>query len=70
MDSKQIGRFGEKQALKYLVNHGYTIVDYNYYSRYGELDIVARIDGIYVFVEVKTRTSGGLWQTCRSGLAD
>ncbi len=57
MDKRQLGRYGEKQALKYLVNHGYTIIDYNYYSRYGEIDIVASIQGIYVFVEVKTRTS-------------
>ncbi len=57
MDNRQKGRFGEKKAMTYLINHGYTIVDINYYCRYGEIDIVAKKAGIFVFVEVKARTS-------------
>jgi putative endonuclease len=57
LDKIKKGKFGEKQALKYLVKHGYNIIDYNYYSRYGEIDIIATYMGCYVFVEVKTRSS-------------
>ena len=58
MDKKQKGRFGEKKAMTYLINHGYTIVDINYYCRYGEIDIIAKKSGIFIFVEVKTRSTG------------
>jgi len=57
LDRKEKGRFGEKQALKYLVKKGYNILSYNYYSRYGEIDIVASRSGEIIFVEVKTRSS-------------
>ena len=57
MNNRLTGNMGEKKAMKYLVNHGYTIVDLNYYARYGEIDIVARKQGVYIFVEVKTRST-------------
>ena len=56
MDNIKKGRFGEKLALKYLVNKGYNIIGYNYYTRYGEIDIIATHSGVYIFVEVKTRS--------------
>jgi len=57
MDNRQKGRLGEKKAMTYLINHGYTIVDINYYCRYGEIDIIAKKGGYFVFVEVKARSS-------------
>ena len=57
MDNRQKGRFGEKRAMTYLINHGYTIVDINYFCRYGEIDIIAKKAGYFIFVEVKTRSS-------------
>ncbi|MEX1307199.1 MAG: YraN family protein [Eubacteriales bacterium] len=57
MDNKQKGRFGEKKAMTYLINRGYTIVDINYFCRYGEIDIIAKKAGVFIFVEVKTRSS-------------
>lgn len=56
MDKIKKGKFGEKQALKYLVKKGYNIIDLNYYTRYGEIDIIATYLGVYIFVEVKTRS--------------
>lgn len=48
---------GETIAKSYLTQTGVTIIDSNYYSAYGELDIIAQDKEEIVFVEVKTRTS-------------
>lgn len=57
MNRKQaIGRWGENVAAEYLRNRGYEIVARNLRTPYGELDVIARKDGVIVFVEVKTRT--------------
>ena len=51
------GRAGEEAALQILQMRGYKILDRNFRSRYGEIDIVAQDGNILVFVEVKTRWS-------------
>jgi len=53
---KQIGDYGEKLAMQYLVNHGYNILDTHFSGRFGEIDIIASKEGKIHFVEVKTRT--------------
>lgn len=53
----EIGRWGEKLAEQFLAAHGYAILARNARTPYGELDLVAQIDAMIVFVEVKTRTS-------------
>lgn len=51
------GRRGETDAANYAVEHGYTLVDRNYYTPYGEIDLVLRDpEGRWVFTEVKSRT--------------
>lgn len=51
------GRSGEEKAGKHLKKLGYRIIEKNFRTRFGEIDIIAE-DGEYlVFVEVKTRTS-------------
>lgn len=42
-------------ALAYLEERGYEIVERNYRTRHGEIDLVVRRDGTLVFVEVKLR---------------
>jgi len=54
---KEIGNKGEQLAADYLKDKGYHLLDYNFHTRYGELDLVMLEKGIIVFVEVKTRTS-------------
>ena len=56
-NKRQIGAGREKMAGQYLVSQGYDILEYNFYSRYGEVDIVARHGEYLVFVEVKYRKS-------------
>lgn len=58
MSTRQIGKLGEQVASRYLSTKGYTILETNYFTRYGEIDLVARDKaGTIVFAEVKTRTS-------------
>ena len=54
---KRIGNKGEQIASEYLSDKGYRIIDRNYHTRYGEIDLVAREGEALVFIEVKTRTN-------------
>ena len=54
-NKRAIGKKGEKVACNFLTSHGYKIVFCNYYSKYGEIDIIAENEKYIVFVEVKTR---------------
>lgn len=55
MKSSDIGRLGEDKAVEYLQRRGYIILQRNYHSRYGEIDIIAEKNNIICFIEVKTR---------------
>lgn len=48
---------GEQKAAEYLKQQGYRILQRNFYSRYGEIDIIAREGRYLVFIEVKYRTN-------------
>lgn len=54
---QQTGKLGEEIAAKYLLKEGYSIFERNYFSYYGEIDIIARDkkNNEIVFIEVKTR---------------
>ena len=54
-----LGRVGEELATAHLLRLGYEIVERNYRTRWGELDIVARVGATLAFCEVKTRRAGG-----------
>jgi putative endonuclease len=56
-ERKKLGNRGEKIAAKFLRKQGYRIIEKNYHSRLGEIDIVAKENESIVFVEVKTRCS-------------
>jgi putative endonuclease len=53
---KNIGDNGEEFAARMLEDSGYRILERNYTTRYGEIDIIALRDGVLHFIEVKTRT--------------
>lgn len=55
--NKNIGDFGENIAAEYLIGKGYEILEKNYHTAVGEIDIIARSGKTVVFVEVKTRSS-------------
>ena len=52
---RHTGDRGESLAAKVLKKSGYKIVEQNYRSTLGEIDIIARDGGVLVFVEVKAR---------------
>ena len=54
------GARGEFTAVWYLRLKGYRIVRRNFRCRLGEIDIIARKNGLWVFVEVRTRAPGAL----------
>ena len=57
MNKRKFGIIGEKIAQGYLINKGYEILETNFYTSSGELDIIAKLENCIVFVEVKTRTN-------------
>ncbi len=51
------GNQGEEMASKWLMDHGYQIIERNNSTKYGELDIIVSKNEILVFVEVKFKQS-------------
>ena len=59
--SRAKGDFAEERGCEYLVSIGFNIIERNFYSRFGEIDIIASKDDILHFVEVK---SGEDYELC------
>jgi putative endonuclease len=55
----KLGEKGEGLAVKFLKKKGYRIVEQNYKTNIGEIDIIALDGNVLVFIEVKTRESIG-----------
>lgn len=53
----QLGKLGEDMAVDYLLDHGYEILERNYFYHKAEVDIIAQKDNILAVVEVKTRST-------------
>ena len=56
-DNKITGDLGEDMAKEYLLENNYVILEKNFRTRIGEIDLIVRDKDIIVFVEVKTRKS-------------
>ncbi len=54
---REIGKKGEKSAELFLKKRGYKIIERNFRTPFGELDLIVKDNDILVFVEVKTRNS-------------
>ena len=54
---KILGKLGEDCAAKFLEAQGYKIVARNFRIRSAEIDIIAQLDNVIVFVEVKARSN-------------
>ena len=52
--SRAKGNVAEDKASEFLLGLGFTIVERNFYSRFGEIDIIAVKDEVLHFVEVKS----------------
>ncbi len=53
-----MGRVGEKKAVDFLKKKGYKILETNYKTHIGEIDVIAQDKDVTVFIEVKTRSGG------------
>ena len=51
------GRLGEIIAARFLEKNGFKVIDRNFYTRYGEIDLIAENGDEILFCEVKARTS-------------
>ena len=56
-EHNELGKFGEEQAVEYLKQQGYAILETNWTFQKAEIDIIAQKENALVFVEVKTRSS-------------
>ena len=58
---KEIGKIGEDRAAEFFENKGYRVIEKNFRSKFGEIDlIISRAPDELVFVEVRSKTSS-LW---------
>ena len=63
---KEKGDIGEAAALNYLMQSGYIILDKNFRSRYGEIDIIGKDNDYIAFIEVKTRKNFKMGLPCEA----
>ena len=49
----EFGNWAENHVAQYLQSKGYEVIENNYRKPWGEVDIVAKKEGILIFVEVK-----------------
>ena len=54
-DLPGLGQRGETLGWNFLKKQGYALMEKNYRTRLGEIDVVARKDQTVVFIEIKTR---------------
>lgn len=56
-EHNDLGKWGERVAMRYLDAKGYQLVAHDWRLRHRDIDIIAVLpSGLYVFVEVKTRS--------------
>lgn len=55
MNTRKIGKEKEESALCYLSERGYKILEQNFYTSYGEIDLIGKEGSYLVFIEVKYR---------------
>ena len=66
MNNIEKGRLGEEIALKYIISKGGTIVEKNYRTKMGEIDLIERMNGEIVFIEVKSRSNINYGYPCEA----
>lgn len=57
MNKRKVGFDKEEMAAQHLIENGYEIIERNFYTKFGEIDLIAKDQGCLVFLEVKYRSS-------------
>ncbi len=52
--SRAKGTLAEEKACEFLLNNGFNVIERNFYSRFGEIDIIATKEEVLHFIEVKS----------------
>lgn len=60
VNKRELGSVYEKLAGKYLEQQGYKVLEYNFLCKQGEIDLIAKDDKTFVFVEVKYRKANSM----------
>ena len=53
-EHNEIGKIGEKITKTFLMKHDFSVLETNYRTKYGEIDIIATKDSKIRFIEVKS----------------
>lgn len=61
-----IGQYGERVAVRHLLQAGWTVLDRNWRCPEGELDIVATDGAVLMICEVKTRSTDVFGDPCEA----
>lgn len=64
MEKRELGNFGEELAVRFLRRKGYKILERNFSSKFGEIDIIAQKAGYIIFAEVKLRKNSNFAAAC------
>jgi putative endonuclease len=67
--SREKGNFAEDRVVSYLQDQGFRVIDRNFYSRFGEIDIIATKDDILHFIEVKSGNWDPIYQITPSKIS-
>ncbi|MBN2000887.1 YraN family protein [candidate division KSB1 bacterium] len=54
MNRRRLGQQAEEMAVCFLEARNFRVLERNYYSPYGEIDIIAQDGEVVVFIEVKS----------------
>lgn len=57
MNNRKLGSRYEALAARFLEGKGVRVIEQNYRNRFGEIDLIARDQGVLCFIEVKYRTT-------------
>lgn len=64
--TRKFGQWAEDKSFGYLGDQGFNLIRANYFSAYGEIDLIMQKDDLIIFVEVKARRSIKYGMACET----
>lgn len=64
--NKIFGDIGESKAFNFLVKNNFKILEINFKTKFGEIDIIAEKGKSLYFIEVKTRKNTNFGRPCEA----
>ena len=53
-EHNEIGKIGENITARFLIQNNFSVIERNYRTKYGEIDIIVKKDNVLRFIEVKS----------------